>query len=160
MKAVIIFMVVFYGFAALTGRYLYENKGDRASKAGRYTLKKVLPWVLGYAITMILIGETFNDFITYYGKTKMFLFYGFFFVLMCALYGVLMRVTKCFSQYFADKGTRLGFFEWLSERNKRIKMWSEFYESEYIVLDVDVMGYAFATIFITTVYAALKILMI
>ena len=160
MKAVIIFMVVFYAFSALAGRYLYENRGDRSSKAGRYTIKKVLPWVLGYAITAILIGETFSDFITYYGKAKMWLFYGFFFALMVLLYSVLMRVTKCFSQYFADKDTRLGFFEWLRERNQRIKRWSEFYEGEYLVLDCDVMGYSFATILITTVYAAIKIMMI
>ncbi len=159
MKEVIVFMLVFYAFAALTGRYLYVNKGERSSKEGRYTLKKVLPYVLGYAITAILIGETFRDFIAYYGKTKMWLFYGFFFMMMSLLYRTVIRLTKSFSQYFADK-TANGYFAWLRERNRRAKLWAEFFDSEYHVLDCDVMGYSFATILITTVYAAIKIMMV
>jgi hypothetical protein len=152
-------MVFFYLVAIFAGRWLYRNRGV-ATNPKYYTVKKMLPWAMGYVATAFVAIRIHRSSIESCGSAMTYLFYLGFFLMLSLLYRTMMRVVKDFSIYCNDKcveGTD-SFFGWLSMRMQSKILYKEFYEVDKIAFDVDLAGYFGAAVLLMTVCAMFYIL--
>ena len=152
-------MILFYFVAILAGRWLYRNR-DVATDPRYYTVKKLLPWVMGYVATAFVTIRIHRSSVESCGATATYLFYLGFFLMLSLLYRTLMRVVKDFSIYCDDSYTEGtdSFFGWLSMRKQSKALYKEFYEVDKIAFDVDIVGYFGAAVLVMTICVMFNIL--
>ena len=155
---VYVVMFLFYGVSIFTGRWLFANRG-KAMDSGVYTVKKVLPWTLGYVITAIVIARIHWNMVTTVGVFGSWMFYAFFFVMMSLLYKATMIITKDFSTYCVDEFvTDESFIGWLKQRRVEKIVFRERYGVIHAKYSIDLLGYFGGSMLLMTVITMIKIL--
>lgn len=151
--AFVCMMVIFYVFEFVVGRWLYVNRGE-AMDSGRYTVRKLLPWTIGYLLTAIMICDIHYSSVAAHGALLTWLFYIAFFVTMSTFYRFYLNLTKNYWIYSNDRLTQgaPSLKGWCKERKERIKVFNEFYEKPDIALDIDICGYFGGAMFIMTIF--------
>ena len=150
---VIITMLLFYVVSAFTGHWLYANRGEYYT-SGHYTVKKMMPWTMGYVLTCITIRQSYRGWITNYSPVTVWLFYAFFFALMVTLYRLLMRFVRDFQIFEHDLDPRSpnNFVSWLLQRREFKQNYFEIFgKGEQIAIDVNVLGYFIFAMFFATI---------
>ena len=149
---VIISNVLFYAITVLAGYWLYVNRGSNFTN-GHYTVKRFLPWMLGYMSTATMILNTHRELINLFGNIVPWIIHLGYFAVISLIYRTLMKLVKNVAIYSDDAFTNTseGFFTWLHHRNESKVLFYEFYDEPEWQIDDDVAGYFLASTFLTTI---------
>ncbi len=150
-------MVLFYLLMIIVGRWLFVNRGKASS--GVYTVRKMMPWSLGFIITAFVMIRIHRDTVATFGSLKAWAFYIFFFLLMSLCYRATMMITKDFSTYCVDEFvTDENFFSWLKQRKEQKEFCREKYGVKKMSIDIDVASYFIGALFIMSIVVMIRIL--
>ena len=151
-------MILFYGVSIFIGRWLFANRG-RAMDSGVYTVKKVMPWTLGYIVTAMIIPRIHSTTVATSGALVAWIFYALFFVMISLFYKATMIITKDFSMYCVDEFvTDESFIGWLRQRKAEKIVFRERYGLIRAKYSIDLLGYFGGSMLLMTVITMIKIL--